>query len=345
MLKLINFKRNLVSQIKRNSIRSLHNKSLNSLPSNFKITEEIRDALETGKPVVALESTIISHGMPYPQNVETAAEVEGIIREQGSIPATIALLNGNVHIGLEKEQLNMLGEAGLKARKVSRRDLSYTISEKLIGATTVASTMILAHKVGIPIFVTGGIGGVHRGAEKTFDISADLTELGRTPITVICAGAKSILDIGSTLEYLETQGVAVATLGETDYFPAFFTPTSPYKSPIHLKKIEQATNLIDSHLKLGLQSGIVIGVPIPPEFSKAGDEIQSAINMAVEESVAQNIEGKHVTPFLLKRVNELTKGKSLSSNISLVKNNAVVGGRLANMLSKRQYSTDNRKGN
>ncbi|KAI9298625.1 erwinia chrysanthemi IndA protein-like protein-like protein [Neoconidiobolus thromboides FSU 785] len=329
-------KQNLLSQVVKTGIRSLTTKNLSSLPKKFKFTEEIRDALETGKPVVALESSNIAYGFPYPRNIEIANDVQNIVRAQGSIPAMIALLNGNVHIGLNSEQLDQLAKAGPNARKVSRRDLAYTLSEKIVGATTIASTMVLAHKVGIPIFSTGGLGGVHYGADKTFDISADLTELGRTSITVISAGAKSILDIGSTLEYLETQGVAVATLGESEYYPGFFTPTSNYKAPIHLKTLEQATNMIDAHFNLDLQSGISIGVPIPAELSKVGSEIQAATDQAIKECEEQGIEGKTVTLFLLKRINELTQGKSVEANIALIKNNAMIGGKLAYLLAEKR---------
>ncbi|CAO3617242.1 unnamed protein product [Cunninghamella blakesleeana] len=239
-----------------------------TLPSaaNFIIPPNIQQAIKNGGPVVALESTIISHGMPYPQNVETAKQVESIIRDQGAIPATIAILNGKIHIGLEEDKLDELGRLGHKAIKASRRDLATVLAQRQSGATTVASTMILARRAGIPVFVTGGIGGVHRGADQSFDISADLTELGKTPVAVVCAGVKSILDIEKTLEVLETQGVTVATIGENNRFPAFYTPDSGFNSPSHIKDIPTAARIILANHDLDLQSGIVFAVPIPKKM-------------------------------------------------------------------------------
>ncbi|KAI9468662.1 erwinia chrysanthemi IndA protein-like protein-like protein [Zychaea mexicana] len=299
----------------------------------FTITPEIQNALAKKGPVVALESTIISHGMPYPQNVETARAVEDIVRAQGAIPATIAILKGQVHIGLEDEKLEQLGKMGAKAQKSSRRDLALILSKRGYGATTVASTMILARAAGIPVFVTGGIGGVHRGADQSFDISADLTELGRTPVAVVCAGVKSILDIEKTLEVLETQGVSVTTIGERR-FPAFYIPDSGFDSPSCVYDESEAAELIYHNHRLELNSGMVFAVPIPKEQAADTQSIQKAIDTALAEVRSNGISGKDETPFLLRRVSELTKGESLAANIALIKNNAKVGARIAVELSK-----------
>ncbi|GAA5817106.1 hypothetical protein MFLAVUS_010646 [Mucor flavus] len=309
--------------------RTLIKRSFSGLKTskNFIITPEIQSAIRNKGPVVALESTIISHGMPYPQNVETAKAVEAIIRQQGAIPATIAILDGKVHIGLTDKNLEQLGKVGPKAQKTSRRDLSVVLSQKKVGATTVAGTMILARSAGIPVFVTGGIGGVHRGAEQSFDISADLTELGRTPIAVICAGVKSILDIPKTLEVLETQGVTVTTVGHDNKFPAFYTPDSGHKNPLQI-----AMSLANHELEL--QSGMVFACPIPNESAADAKLIQNAIDTAIDEARSNNVCGKDETPFLLKRISELTKGESLTANIALVKNNAKIGGQIAVQLAK-----------
>ncbi|KAF1797307.1 pseudouridine-5'-phosphate glycosidase [Mucor lusitanicus] len=304
------------------------------IAKKFVITPEIKAAIERKGPVVALESTIISHGMPYPQNVETAKAVENIIREQGAIPATIALLDGKVHIGLTDETLEHLGKIGPKAQKTSRRDLSVVLSQNKAGATTVASTMILARAAGIPVFVTGGIGGVHRGAEQSFDISADLTELGRTPVAVVCAGVKSILDIPKTLEVLETQGVTVTTIGKNNQFPAFYTPDSGFKSPYHVEDPLDAAKSIHANHELEMNSGMVFAVPIPSASAADAASIQHAIDTAIAEARANNVHGKEETPFLLKRIAELTKGESLAANIALVKNNAKIGGQIAVHLSQ-----------
>ncbi|KAI8076430.1 erwinia chrysanthemi IndA protein-like protein-like protein [Gilbertella persicaria] len=300
----------------------------------FVITPEIKAAIQNQGPVVALESTIISHGMPYPQNVETARTVEDIIRKEGAIPATIALLDGKVHIGLTDKTLEHLGKVGREAQKTSRRDLSMVLSQKKVGATTVASTMILARAAGIPIFVTGGIGGVHRGAEESFDISADLTELGRTPVAVVCAGVKSILDISKTLEVLETQGVTVTTMGKDKTFPAFYTPDSGYKSPYYLDNPLDAAKSILANHQLELNSGMVFACPIPETDAADTKSIQQAIDTAVSEARANGVVGKEETPFLLKRIAELTQGESLAANIALVKNNAHIGARIAVQLAK-----------
>ncbi|XP_071927368.1 pseudouridine-5'-phosphate glycosidase-like isoform X2 [Coffea arabica] len=279
----------------------------------IKISPEVSEALSLGKAVVALESTIISHGMPYPRNLEVAKEVEAVVRDNGAVPATIAILDGTPLVGLSSEQLEMLAKLGKKVRKTARRDI--------------------AHVVGIPIFVTGGIGGVHRHGENTMDISSDLTELGRTPVAVISAGVKSILDIPRTIEYLETQGVCVAAYG-TDEFPAFFTESSGCKAPCRVDTPEDCACVIDANTKLNLKTGILIAVPIPREHSASGNLIESAIQRAIQEAREKSIIGNAETPFLLARVNELTGGVSLAANIALVKNNASIGARVAVALAR-----------
>ncbi|EYU46214.1 hypothetical protein ABFS82_04G063500 [Erythranthe guttata] len=299
----------------------------------IKISPEVSEALSLGKAVVALESTIISHGMPYPQNLETAKEVEEIVRQNGAVPATIAILDGVSCIGLSVEELERLAILGRKARKTARRDIAHVIATRGNGATTVSATMFFASMVGIPIFVTGGIGGVHRHGESTMDISSDLVELGRTPVAVVSAGVKSILDISRTLEYLETQGVCV-TAYQTSEFPAFFTDKSGFKAPSRVDSPEECARLIDTSSNLKLGTGILIGVPIPSEHSASGKTIESAIQKALSEAREKNITGSAETPFLLARVNELTGGASLASNIALVKNNARVGAQIAVSLSQ-----------
>lgn len=291
------------------------------------MTLEVREAIERGKPVVALESTIISHGMPYPQNVETARRVEAIVREQGAVPATIAVLGGRLKAGLTEEELEYLGKSP-NIKKVSRRDLPAVVALGQDGATTVASTMIIAALAGIKVFVTGGIGGVHRGAQETFDISADLMELSNTSVAVVCAGAKSILDIGLTLEVLETEGVPVIGF-ETDDFPAFYTRTSGYGVDVRVDTAEQAAQVMQAKWDLGLRGGLLIANPIPAEYAMDEAVINGAIETALKESEARGIRGKEMTPFLLSHVKALTEGKSLDSNIQLVYNNAIVGGQIA----------------
>ncbi|KAM4748686.1 uncharacterized protein WCC33_006060 [Rhinophrynus dorsalis] len=308
--------------------RHLHN-------SSFRIHPKVQEALAEGEPVVALESTIITHGMPYPHNISMAKEVEEIVQKNGSVPATVAILNGRIHIGLCDEELQYLARSK-DCVKVSRRDLPYVLSQGLSGGTTVSGTMIAAHRAGIPVFVTGGIGGVHHDGENTLDISADLTELGRTPVAVISAGVKSILDIGRTLEYLETEGVCVCTYGDSKEFPAFFTPSSGFQAPCHVRDEVEAAKVIAHSLALGLGSGVLIAVPIPTDQAASGQTIEAAVQQALKEARVQGIRGKEVTPFLLQRVNELTGGKSLDSNIALIKNNAKVGSQIAVALSKVQ---------
>ncbi|KAF9355283.1 hypothetical protein BGX34_010557 [Mortierella sp. NVP85] len=321
--------------------RSTFGSAITPRPSSYlaplSLSDEVRSALDAKKPLVALESTIISHGMPYPQNFETAIEVEKIVRDNGATPATIAIIEGQVQIGLSQDQIRHLAKLGRAAVKASRRDMAVVMSKKQTGATTVSATMLLAHRAGISVFATGGIGGVHRGYENTMDASADLTELGRTPVAVVCAGVKSILDIGRTLEFLETQGVTVATFGLTTDFPAFFTRTSGFHSMLNIETPMEAAELIAANHAIDLQSGIVIGVPIPEADAMDDDLVGAAIDTAVKESIEQKIFGKESTPFLLKRVNELTGGNSLKSNIALVKQNASVAARIAKDLSTLNY--------
>jgi pseudouridine-5'-phosphate glycosidase len=288
---------------------------------------EVAHARSTGQPVVALESTIISHGMPYPQNVQTAREVEQVIRDAGAVPATIALIGGKICIGLSDAQLEQLGTAS-DAVKVSRRDLAYVLSQGLLGATTVAATMICARMAGIDVFVTGGIGGVHRGAETSFDISADLQELARTDVAVVCAGVKSILDIGLTLEYLETHGVPVVSIGQPG-FPAFFTRESGFKADFQLDAPQDQARFIRTKWDLGLHGGIVVSNPVPAESAMPKEEIDAITAHALREAGERGITGKAVTPFLLARIKELTGGRSLATNIALVKHNALAGAKLA----------------
>jgi pseudouridine-5'-phosphate glycosidase len=288
---------------------------------------EVAAARAAGTPIVALESTIISHGMPYPQNVDTAREVEQIIRQGGAVPATIAIIGGKICIGLSDEQLELLGSAP-HALKVSRRDLPFVVATGALGATTVAATMICAALAGIGVFVTGGIGGVHRGAATSFDISADLQELARTDVAVVCAGVKSILDIGLTLEYLETHGVPVISVGQSG-FPAFFTRESGFQADFRIDSAEQQAAFIHTKRALGLQGGVVIANPVPALAAMPFEEIDAITSRALDEAAASGVKGKAVTPFLLARIKELTEGRSLATNIALVKHNAVVGARLA----------------
>ncbi|MFZ6691205.1 pseudouridine-5'-phosphate glycosidase [Undibacterium sp. SXout20W] len=290
-------------------------------------SDEVSAARLSGKPIVALESTIISHGMPYPQNVQTAREVEQIIRQQGAVPATIAIIAGKIHIGLSDAELELLGQSK-DAMKVSRRDLPYVLTSKKLGATTVAATMICAELADISVFVTGGIGGVHRGAETSFDISADLQELAQTSVAVVCAGAKSILDLGLTLEYLETYGVPVVSVGQKA-FPAFFTRDSGYLADFQLDTAEEQANFVHAKWQLGLRGGVVIANPVPESDAMPTEEIDLITSQALEEAALQGITGKAVTPFLLSRIKELTGGRSLATNIALVKHNAKVGAMLA----------------
>lgn len=300
---------------------------------NVRVNSEVEKALKEHKPVIALESTIISHGMPYPQNVETAMKVESIIREHGGVPATVGLVDGEGVVGLTPEEIEEMGKRGMSIPKVSRRDLPMIIAEKSWGATTVATTMILASMAGVEFFVTGGIGGVHRGAESTFDISADLEELGRTNVTVICAGAKAILDLPKTLEVLETKGVPV--LGyQTSELPAFYTRTSGLKVDYAIKDAKDAANIVKAKRNLGLNGGILITNPIPEQYSMDPEVINKVIDEAIKEMDEKGIKGKQCTPFLLAKIAEITEGKSLAANIQLVFNNAAVGTEIAKEYSK-----------
>ncbi|MED5076598.1 pseudouridine-5'-phosphate glycosidase [Geobacillus stearothermophilus] len=294
-------------------------------------SEEVAQAKAEKKPIVALESTIISHGMPYPENVQTAKDVERIIRDRGAVPATIAILNGNIKIGLTEDELEQLGTSR-DVEKVSRRDLPYVVAMKKHGATTVAGTMICAQMAGIRVFATGGIGGVHRGAEQTMDISADLQELSRTNVAVVCAGAKSILDLGLTLEYLETHGVPVIGY-QTDVLPAFYSRTSPFRVGYRLDSAKEIAQFLETKWKLGLNGGVVIANPVPKEEELEESYITAIIEQALNEAEEKHITGKAVTPFLLDRVKTLTEGKSLKANIALVKNNAALAADLARELS------------
>ena len=301
------------------------------MKSLLHFSEEVLAARAAGKPVVALESTIISHGMPYPQNVQTAREVEQIIRDGGAVPATIAIIDGKICVGLSDAQLEQLGNTE-GVLKVSRRDLPYVLSQKKLGATTVAATMICAELADIRVFVTGGIGGVHRGAQTSFDISADLQELAHTSVTVVCAGAKSILDLPLTLEYLETHGVPVVSVGQAQ-FPAFFTRESGLNADFQLDSAAELADFIRTKWQLGLNGGVVVANPVPQADAMPKTEIDAMTEQALREAEAQGVNGKAVTPFLLERIKQLTEGRSLDTNIALVKNNAVLGAQLAVQLA------------
>ena len=297
------------------------------------ILPEVAQALKDGKPVVALESTIISHGMPYPQNVETALNVERIVRENGAVPATIAIIGGRLKAGLSPEEIEYFGKKGTAIAKASRRDLAMLCARGEDGATTVTTTMMIAHMAGIKIFATGGIGGVHRGAETTMDISADLEELAQTPVMVVCAGAKSILDLGLTLEYLETKGVPVLGYG-TKELPAFYTRQSGFQVDYRIDTAEELAAAFKAHNDLGMKSGMLVTNPIEPQYAMPLDVINKAIDQAIAESVEKGIQGKQTTPFLLARVAELTGGDSLASNIRLVYNNARLAAQVAAHLAQ-----------
>ena len=297
------------------------------------ISPEVAEALNNGKPVVALESTIISHGMPYPGNVKTALLVEQTIRENGAVPATIAIIGGRLKAGLSEAEIEYLGKSGRNVAKASRRDLAALIARKADGATTVTTTMMIAHTAGIGIFATGGIGGVHRGAETTMDISADLEELGNTPVMVICAGAKSILDLGLTLEYLETKGVPVIGYG-TNELPAFYTRHSGFGVDYRADSPAELAAMFNAQRELGLKGGMLVTNPIPEEYSMDKAVIDAAIEQALKEAEEAGIKGKETTPFLLAKVVELTGGDSLDSNIQLVLNNARLAAKTAAELAK-----------
>ena len=298
------------------------------------ISPEVQAALNAGKPVVALESTIISHGMPYPQNVETALRVEQTIRDNGAVPATIAIIGGQLKAGCTPEEIEYLGKKGQAVIKASRRDLPVLVARKEDGATTVTTTMIIAAMAGIKIFATGGIGGVHRGAQQTFDISADLEELAQTPVMVICAGAKSILDLGLTLEYLETKGVPVIGY-QTEELPAFYTRHSGFKVDYRIDTPQELAAAFKAKIDCGLKGGMLVTNPIPEQYSMPKDVIDAAIEKALQEMDAAGVHGKQCTPFLLAKVKDLTGGDSLAANIQLVLNNARLAAQTAVALCEK----------
>ena len=299
-----------------------------NLEKYLHVSDEVKAALAANKPVVALESTIISHGMPYPQNVETALKVEQIVRDNGAVPATIAIIRGKMTVGLTPDQIEYLGKRGLDVPKASRRDLPVLLAKGEDGATTVTTTMIAAALAGVKVFATGGIGGVHRGAETTMDISADLEELGQTPVMVVCAGAKSILDLGLTLEYLETKGVPVIGYG-TEELPAFYTRTSGFGVDYRIDTPEEIAAAFAAKIEMGLKGGMLVTNPIPEEYSMDPAVINKAIDEAVAEANAKGIHGKQTTPFLLAKIKDITGGDSLASNIQLVFNNAELAAKIA----------------
>ncbi|XP_049773920.1 pseudouridine-5'-phosphate glycosidase-like isoform X1 [Schistocerca cancellata] len=317
--------------LKQNS-RFLYSKKFISKLSAADISSEVLHAFEKDLPVVALESTIITHGMPYPKNMETALELEDIVRNQGAVPATVAIMKGQIKVGLNKDMIAEL--ASSKAVKTSRRDFPYVMSKKLNGGTTVAGTLIVAKGVGIHVFATGGIGGVHRGGEETMDVSADLIEIGRSPVAIVCSGVKSILDIEKTLEYLETQGVTVVTYGKNKDFPAFYSASSGFSSPYNVETTEEAARMLHSLLQAQLNSGMLLAVPVPEEFALSGDHIEKAIQQSLQEAEKNGIKGRDVTPYVLEQVRILTSGKSLDTNIALVRNNAKIAAQLAINLKK-----------
>ncbi len=298
------------------------------LKNFLEFSPEVKKAISEKKPIVALESTIISHGMPYPQNVEMATKVENIIRDNGAVPATIAIIGGKLKVGLTAEEVEYFGKKALAITKTSRRDIPILLAKKEDGATTVAATMIIANLAGISVFATGGIGGVHRGAETTMDISADLEELGNTNVMVICAGAKSILDIGLTLEYLETKGVPVIGY-DTDELPAFYTRKSGFKVDYNMQDPKEIADAFNVKSALGLHGGMLITNPIPEQYAMDFDYITKSIEDAVEEANKLGIKGKDTTPFLLDKIKQITKGTSLDANIQLVYNNAELASKIA----------------
>ncbi|OQR80343.1 hypothetical protein BIW11_00009 [Tropilaelaps mercedesae] len=301
--------------------------------SLYHFSPEVRSALKNKEPIVSLESTIITHGMPYPDNLKTAMDVEQVVRRAGAVPATVALIKGEIHVGLSEQLLGELASVDNTKVKISKRDLAPAIAQKMTGGTTVAGTIVVSHKAGVSMFVTGGIGGVHRGAEVTMDVSADLVELGRTPVTVVSAGVKSILDIEKTLEFLETQGVCVATYGESKEFPCFWTKISGFQVPWNVRDPAEAAALVASRKDLDLQSGILITNPIPTNHEADGKFIEKCVQEALKETAIQRIKGKDITPFILSRVHHATRGVSLKSNIALIKHNALVGSLIAKELA------------
>lgn len=302
-------------------------------PGYLEVSPDVRHALDQGKPVVALESTIIAHGMPYPQNVATALQVEAAVRANGAVPATIAIVNGRLNAGLSAAEIEQLGQTGREVAKVSRRDIPFIVAAGRTGATTVAATMAIAGMAGIRIFATGGIGGVHRGAAESFDVSADLQELAQTPVAVVCAGVKSILDLGLTLEYLETLGVPVVGY-QTLALPAFYTRSSAFAVDYRLDTPLQIAQALHAKWTMKLKGGMVIANPIPEAFAMSADVIGKAMDQALDEAKSQGVTGKAATPFLLARVSELTGGDSLAANIQLVMNNARLAAEIAVEMAK-----------
>ncbi|KAM0737228.1 Pseudouridine-5'-phosphate glycosidase [Formica fusca] len=325
----------------RSNAPTIHRRSIAGRKS-FVYGSEVTTARKNGLPIVALESTIVTHGMPYPDNLNTALKVEDAVRKQGAVPATIGIIDGKVHVGLNNEQLEILSKAdSVKTMKCSRRDICFIASNGLNGGTTVSATMLIAHAADIPIMATGGIGGVHRGAEITFDISTDLIELGRTPVAVVCSGVKSILDIGKTLEYLETQGIPVIKIGETPEFPAFYCSETldKIKAPYRVSNAKEAADIVETQRALGIHTGILFAVSIPEKYTLKPDIVDTAISEALERASAMHITGKQVTPFLLNELNNITCGQSLEANIALIENNAKVAAEIAMNLCERSQTT------
>ncbi|KOC70618.1 Pseudouridine-5'-phosphate glycosidase [Habropoda laboriosa] len=322
------------------SVSSLNNCRAISNCKTFIYNTDVEVAKRNGLPIVALESTVITHGMSYPDNLKTALKVEDAIKKKGAIPATIGIINGQIHVGLNEEQLQSLAirDSG-RTIKCSSRDISTAVAQKLNGGTTVSATMCIANLSGLPIMATGGIGGVHFGVESSFDISTDLIELGRTPVAVVCSGAKSILNIEKTLEYLETQGVPVIKIGETNYFPAFYCTETiqKLKAPHRVSNSKEAANILRTQRKLGLQTGLLFAVSIPEKYALDSEEMESAIHKALENAKCKNIRGKNVTPFLLEELNKITHGQSLQSNMALIENNASVAAEIAVNLAKKNF--------
>lgn len=298
------------------------------------LSPEVAKAIEEKKPIVALESTIISHGMPYPENVKTAFECERIVRDNGAIPATIAILNGKLKVGLTEDEIDFLGKEGMKIQKTSRRDIAYNITNNINGATTVSATMYIASLAGIKVFATGGIGGVHKGAETSFDISADLEELAQTDVAVVSAGAKAILDLELTLEYLETKGVPVIGY-QTKTFPAFYSRESAFEVNFRIDTAEEIGDVFFNKLELGLRGGMLVANPVPKEYSLDYTEMAEVIDSAIIEMKELGIKGKETTPYLLGKIVELTKGKSLETNIALVYNNCELASKISKQIAKR----------
>lgn len=303
------------------------------LSKYLEVSLEVQEALAANRPVVALESTIISHGMPYPQNVETALQVEQVVRDHGAVPATVAIIKGKLKVGISKEEIDYLGRKGLKVIKASRRDIPVLVAKGEDGATTVAATMILAHLAGVKIFATGGVGGVHRGAETTMDISADLEELAETPVMVVCAGAKSILDLGLTLEYLETKGVTVFGY-QSEELPAFYTRKSGFKVDYRMDTPKEFADVYKAKEELGLRGGMLVTNPIPEAYAMDPQAISQSINEAIDEANRLGIKGKETTPYLLDKIQKITGGTSLAANIQLVFNNAKLAAQIACELSQ-----------